>query len=256
MTRSSLNRTLALVYAVLGVVLVTALAAKLGALAPWLPEPIAKFAAAIYEYLKEMAALLIAVLATVLASAFQKRSKFTASLEQEWRSIVSTKNALYAFCEQGYPTPDDYIAAFCRISEALDTMRIVYRNAGETEDLIGLYPYAPLHDMRRALQTLDPRKNKNVTPEYRKLVRDAILQSFYAIRETFLEELDLEEPVHPLLIAGGRRLKKSGATGAAKRQQERQQHRQSDHETANGSSRREDIDGLLGELYRREQSGV
>ncbi len=37
-------------------------------------------------------------------------------------------------------------------------MRSVYQNVGETNDLIGLYPYAPLHDMRRALQTLDPRK--------------------------------------------------------------------------------------------------
>ena len=29
-------------------------------------------------------------------------------------------------------------------------------------------------------------------------MRDAILQSFYALRENFLEELDLEEPSHPL----------------------------------------------------------
>ena len=46
-------------------------------------------------------------------------------------------------------------------SETIDNMRSVYQNVGETGDLIGLYPYAPLHDMRRALQTLDPRKNPN-----------------------------------------------------------------------------------------------
>ena len=70
--------------------------------------------------------------------------------------------------------------------------------------------------MRRALQTLDPRKN----PQARRRRAcatwraTAILQSFYALRETFLEELDLEEPDHPLLISGGRTgQSKSGSTG-------------------------------------------
>jgi hypothetical protein len=40
--------------------------------------------------------------------------------------------------------------------------------------------------MRRALQTLDPRKNPAPDAEARALVRDAMLQSFYALRETFL----------------------------------------------------------------------
>ena len=44
------------------------------------------------------------------------------------------------------------------------------------------------------------------------MARDAVLQSFYALRETFLEELDLEPPDHPLLISGGRRAKASGST--------------------------------------------
>jgi hypothetical protein len=105
-------------------------------------------------------------------------------------------------------------------------MRSVYQNVGETGDLIGLYPYAPLHDMRRALQTLDPRKNSTPDTEARNLVRDAILQSFYALRETFLEELDLEEPDHPLLISSGRRAKKSGSTASAQRAQDRQRTRQ------------------------------
>ncbi len=34
-----------------------------------------------------------------------------------------------------------------------------------------------------------------IPPEEKKLAREAILQSFYALRETMLEELDLDEPV-------------------------------------------------------------
>ena len=100
-------------------------------------------------------------------------------------------------------------------------MRSVYRNVGETDDLVGLYPFAPLHDMRRALQTLDPRKTRRTpTPRRATSCATAILQSFYALRETFLEELDLEEPDRPLLISGGRRTKKSGSTGRARRDAE------------------------------------
>jgi hypothetical protein len=128
-------------------------------------------------------------------------------------------------------------------------MRSVYRNVGETGDLIGIYPYAPLHDMRRALQTLDPRKAPDADIEKRNLARDAILQSFYALRETFLEELDLEEPDHPLLISGGRRTKISGSTRAARRDQERQLTRR---DRAQSPDPR--IDSLLADLYARENS--
>ena len=124
-----------------------------------------------------------------------------------------------------------------------------YQNVGETADLIGIYPYAPLHDMRRALQTLDPRKAPNADAEARNLARDAILQSFYALRETFLEELDLEEPDHPLLISGGRRSKTSGATRVGRRAQERQQARQDRVPSPDPR-----IDAMLAELNAKENS--
>jgi hypothetical protein len=141
------------------------------------------------------------------------------------------------------------MAAFLAISETIDNMRTVYRNVGETGELIGLYPFAPLHDMRRALQTLDPRKsiNAQVDAEQRNLARDCILQSFYALRETFLEELDLEEPDRPLLVSGGRRAKTSGSTGWARRMQERQRKVQDRTPTPDAR-----IDEMLAKLYDKE----
>ena len=252
MTRSSLNTTLHRAYLLLFVLLAVAFSARLAEHIPGFPPSRIELAQHIYEYMRDMALVFITVIAAYLANVFQKRSKFVESLEEEWRGIVRTKSALYSFCEKSFPTADDYIAAFCRISETLDNMRIVYSNAGETDDLVGLYPYAPLHDMRRALQTLDPRKNQNITPEHRKLVRDAILQSFYALRENFLEELDLEAPDNPLLISSGRRLKKPGATRRAKALQEQQKRRQGKDDIG----RRPDIDKLLTDLYAKEQGGT
>jgi hypothetical protein len=125
----------------------------------------------------------------------------------------------------------------------------VYANVGENRSQIGLYPYAPLHDMRRALQSIEPEAGREVSAEDRKLARDAILQSFYALRETFLEELDLEAPDNPLLIHNGRRMKKPGAPGWAKRRQTRQ-HRYQDR-VAPADAR---ITSFLTALYDREQS--
>ena len=126
-------------------------------------------------------------------------------------------------------------------------MRIVYRNAGETGGLIGLYPFEPLHDMRRALQTLDPRLSMEVTTDQKNLARDAILQAFNALRETFLEELDLEEPHHPLLISGARRLKSPGADVAALVMQDHQRRR-----LERQAQIRPDIDMMLAGLRDNE----
>lgn len=249
MTRASLNRTLRRAYIGLGLVLLLALLSRFADRLPGIAgTPIDRAAGDLYEYLKDMALVFVTVIAAYLANVFQKRSKFVESLEEEWRGIVRTKSALHAFCEKPNASGDDYIAAFCRISETIDNMRIVYRNVGETDAHVGLYPYAPLHDMRRALQSIDPRKHSSLADADRKLARDAILQSFYALRETFLEELDLKEPDNPLLISGGRRRKQPGATRRARKRQERQRTLQDAAPASRG-----DIDAFLAGLYRAEQ---
>jgi hypothetical protein len=250
MTRVSLNRTLRAVYSVLFVILAISIAAKFADRIPGIAGTgFERAAADVYEFFKDMSLLLVTVVAAFLANVFQKRSKFVGNLEEEWRGIVKTKTALYTFCEKPYASTDDYLSAFCRISETIDNMRIVYCNAGETQTSIGLYPYAPLHDMRRVLQSIDPRKRAEIPAEEKAIVRDAILQSFYALRENFLEELDLEQPVHPLLISGGRRLKSPGASRHARGQEELQRQRQNEIPPA-----RPDIEDLLMRLYEREQA--
>lgn len=252
MTRSSLSRTLGRLYVFLGVILAISLLAKFADHIPFLKGSGVEVPLKdTYEFLRDMSLLIATGGVAYVSNVYQKRTSFVTSLEREWRGIVSTKNALYAFCEKESPTADAYVEAFCRISETLDNMRIVYRNVGETDALIGLYPYAPLHDMRRALQTLDPRKSAAIPAADRKLVRDAILQSFYALRECFLEELDLEEPGHPLLISGARRLKASGARAHAGRLQEHQRGLQNGQSDPAGQ--RAEVDALLAELWRREQ---
>lgn len=249
MTRSSLNATLRRLYVLLGGLLVLSLTAKFKDHIPGIAGTGWERALNdVYEYLRDMSLLIATGGVAYLTNVFQKRSGFTESLEEEWRGIVRTKATLYTFCEKPFPSTEDYLAAFSAISSTIDNMRIVYRNVGETESLIGLYPYAPLHDMRRALQTLDPRKRQDIASDERKLVRDAILQAFYALRETFLEELDLEEPNHALLATASRRLKQDGATERAVRLQESQSRKSEDAQAS-----RTQVDQLLWGLRDAEK---
>jgi hypothetical protein len=250
MTRHHVNRTLRVVFWSLGLVLAVAFVAKLG---PYLIdisgtrfEPMAKD---LYLYLKEMAPVFITVVAVYLASIFRKRSNFTESLEEEWRNIVRTKAALYAYFEKPYPTSDDYVAVNARLSETIDTMRIVYRNVGETKDLIGFYPYEALHDMRRVLKDMDPRTKSGFTALERKRAQDCVEQLFSALRENFLDELDLQEPGHPLLAVGARRMKQRGGTKSAKKKAEKQKARQNSQPSA-----KPELDAYLGGLHAAEQA--
>ena len=252
MTRLRTRRTLRWSILLLGLVLALALAAKLVGHVPGLKgTPADAIARDVYDYLKDMALVFITVIAAYLANVFQKRSAFVSSLEAQWRDIVHAKSQLVTYFEKPYPSTDDWLAAYARLSEAIDTMRIVYRNAGETDMLVGLYPYAPLHDMRRVLEAMDPRTRTTITAPERKLAKEAVLQAFFGLRECFLDELDLEEPSHPLLISGGRRLKQAGKTPAAAARQARQREQQARH-----ASPAPEIDAYLGRLYAQEQSGT
>jgi hypothetical protein len=250
MTRARLRRTLRRTYVLLFLVLAISLFAKLGELdGKPLGEVLHPYCKAVYDYLKDMALVLVTVVAAYLANVFQRRQQFINALKEEWRDIISAKSALYTFTQLERPTIEQYLTAFCAVSETIDNMRTVYENVGETDDLIGLYPYAPLHDMRRALQWLEPRKRPDISAEDRRLARDAILQSFYAVREGFLVELDLEAPETPLLIYGARRLKKPGSPQEVDRQLAVQRSHQ---DTLMPADPR--IFAFLKELYDKEQS--
>jgi hypothetical protein len=222
MTRSALRRTLRRIYALLGIILAVSFFSKIAEHITVLNGTgIEKLLKDVYEFLRDMALLIATGGVAYITNVFQKRHAFIDSLKSEWQDIIEAKSALLTFMHNETPTHTDYISAFTRLSETIDNMRIVYRNVGETNTNVGLFPYAPLHDMRRALQTLDPKKS-SPTPEQRKLARDAMLQSFYALRDGFLDELELDEPDTPILMSGARRLRIAGSTKSARRSQEMQ----------------------------------
>ncbi|MFM2423245.1 MAG: hypothetical protein RL291_1775 [Pseudomonadota bacterium] len=248
MTRVKLKRTMRRVYWLLGLVILVALLSKLASHVPELKNTLpGEIAKDIYDLIRDTSLLIATGGVAYITNAFQQRQSFIEALKGEWHDIVRAKSALLTYMHKPAPTHDEYVAAYTRLSETIDNMRVVYKNVGETDGYIGLYPFAPLHDMRRVLQRLDPR-NGPMTDEQRKLARDTMLASFYALRDEFLDELDLEPPATSLLPAGARRIKQPGALAWARRLQDIQAKRQQRLRPP-----RDEHDEVLARLYALEQ---
>ena len=212
MTRRSQSRVLRLVILGLMSLVGIALASRLVG-GPWL---------AFYDFIRDTSLLVVTVVAAYMAHIFQKRATFLQSLREQWREIVETKADLIHYLHLEDPTLEDYLWTARQLSSCIDNMRIVYSNVGETDDLIGLYPYAPLHKMRMVIESLDPRR-ASPTPEDRYAARGEIWEAFKAIREHFLDEFDLEEPSQPILVHDMRRRKRDGAARRALERHARQE---------------------------------
>ncbi|MGB0085173.1 MAG: hypothetical protein WBP94_07370 [Rhodomicrobiaceae bacterium] len=202
MTRKTQNRILTVVVVGLTLLIGLALAAKLSGI-PW--------ALNFYEFIRDTSLLIVTVIAAYMAHIYQMRASFLQSLREQWHDIVRTKAELIYYCHMEKPELEDYLIAARELSECIDTMRIVYANVGETDKLIGLYPYSPLHHMRIVLESLDPRKGAP-TAEQRFAARGEIWDAFNAIREHFLDEFDIEEPTRPIVIHQMKRKRRDGAS--------------------------------------------
>jgi hypothetical protein len=155
MTRRQQSRILRIVVSGIIILIALALAAKLSGIG---------WALNFYEFIRDTSLLIVTIIAAYMAHIYQKRSTFLQNLREQWHEIVHAKGELIYYCHLEKPTIDDYLLAARELSECIDTMRIVYSNVGETDELIGIYPYTPLHHMRITMETLDPRKG-TPTPE-------------------------------------------------------------------------------------------
>ncbi len=214
MTRKKLNRLLAIVVSLLLSLIALALFAKL--------RDDNSALAKLYDFIKDTSLLIATVAVAYLANIYQKRQQFLQSLREQWREIVQAKAVLISYCDNEARTIEDYYSASRQLSECIDNMRIVYTNVGETDELIGLFPYAPLHHMRHALETVHPRICQPGSPQFA-IARDQIWNAFNAIREHFLDEFDIEEPSKPILVHAMKRRKAPGSAAAAQRLHDKQE---------------------------------
>jgi hypothetical protein len=147
-----------------------------------------------YELVKDLFPLVIGILAVLVADWLQQRAIFVQSLRSLWSHVIEAKVELIAYTHDPERTSAKYISVFKVLSTAIDEMRGVYRNVGEGRREVGLYPYEPLHDMRKALVSLGP----NPDPQAAEKAREKIKQGWDSLRFEFLQEFNPPEPTNPI----------------------------------------------------------
>jgi len=148
-----------------------------------------------FQVIKDIVPLAIAIGAAYLAYCFQRRQAFLVSLRDLWKEFIEAKAELVEYTHNSEPDQMAFGKAHRTLSKAIDAVRGVYRNVGETDEAVGLYPFEPLHDMRRALQQLGWVES---TPEKRTEARRRVIQAWNALRWAFLQEFSTPEPRHPI----------------------------------------------------------
>jgi hypothetical protein len=106
------------------------------------------------------------------------------SLRELWAKAIEAKADLIDYTHDQMPDQPKYWRAHQSLSVAIDMMRAVYRNFYEDNSKIGVYPFEPLHDMRRALEHLG---FANVTPNSQE-AREKIIDAWNAFRWAFLKD--------------------------------------------------------------------
>jgi hypothetical protein len=154
---------------------------------------VAHFSVRVHAISKDFAAFIVAVAAAYLAYCFQKRQDFLVSLREVWHACIEAKADLIDYIDLPDPGQTDFRRAARSISVAIDMMRAVYRNVGETEHKIGLYPFEPMHDMRLALDGLG---FTNLSPKKREEARQRIDNAWDTLRWSFLKEFSAPPPTH------------------------------------------------------------
>jgi hypothetical protein len=150
----------------------------------------------VYGYQRDFTSVFISLAAAYLSYCIQQRVAFLSSLRELWRQMIAAKNALVAYTHNPAPTKQDFSAAIMELSLAIDQMRGVYRNVGESDDAIGRFPFEPLHDMRRTMEEL---KWQDPAEPRREKARDEIETAWNTLRWKFLHEVSAPFPDEPII---------------------------------------------------------
>ena len=157
---------------------------------------LAVVSAEFHKVLKDFGAFFLAIAAAYLGYCFQRRQAFLATLRDLWHACIEAKADIVDYTHLDQANAEKWAKAQRSISVAIDKVRAVYRNVGETEERIGYFPFEPLHDIRRQLERLGPQET---TEPAREDCRDAVIASWNAFRWAFLREFAAPDPTHPIV---------------------------------------------------------
>lgn len=141
---------------------------------------------------------LMGVAAGVLAIVFQRRAEFVTTVRAEWAACLAAIAKVRSLYHRRQVEVGDYLEAYTQLWTAIDGMRSVYRDHGESSSHVGYYPFATLHDIRLIIE-FDFANGDGLDEASRRLRLDQIEGSWRLFRYWFLRELETPEADGPIL---------------------------------------------------------
>ncbi len=147
----------------------------------------------VYSTFKDAIPFVIAIPAVWLGYCLQRRLSYLQQLRSLWSRIVEAIQQAIHYTFNGNPTKEEYINTLKVLSVAIDEVRGVFKNLGESDKTIGLYPFEPIKDIYGLTKDL----GLSVDTEQKDEVRQKIFALWREARKELLKEFDREVPTFP-----------------------------------------------------------
>ncbi len=146
----------------------------------------------IYGTYKDMIPFIIAIPAAWLGYSLQRRSSYLAQLRSLWSALVNAVQTALQYTYISEPTNENYKQVLHCLSCAIDEIRGVFMNLGESDKKRGLYPFEPIKDIYHIISRLG--YDRDTTEQKRQDVRRKIFALWGDVRKELLKEFDREIP--------------------------------------------------------------
>lgn len=155
--------------------------------------------AVVYSTYKDLIPLLIALPAAWLGYCLQRRNSYMQQLRSLWSKLVETIQHANQYTYLDSPTKEQHATSCQKISIAIDEIRGVFMNLGESsrggyKSGKGLYPFEPIKDIHKAVTAVG--HGETATREALLALRKEIFRQWKMVRDELLKEFDREEPTH------------------------------------------------------------
>jgi hypothetical protein len=149
----------------------------------------------VFTTYKDLLPIVLGMAAAWLAFCTQRRSAYQQQLRSVWTKLIEAVQYATQYTHLASPTQAEFSSALVKVSVAIDEIRGVFRNLGESESKIGLYPYEPIKDIYVLLTSL------GYGPAFQSASAEATREKMFALwkdaRIELLKEFDREEPTFP-----------------------------------------------------------
>lgn len=149
----------------------------------------------VYNCYKDLIPLILAIPAAWLGFCFQRRSSYLQQLRTLWSQIVANVQEAIQYTHLTAPTQADYGRTLVKLFGTVDEVRGVFRNIGENDGNIGLYPFESLKGIRDAISRLG--YGDQIDPKAAAAARLEIVRLWHRVRDAMLKEFDRDYPSYP-----------------------------------------------------------